>query len=480
MLSLCAAHSSHAYELHATPDGAPLRWAPSPSPIPYYIDRRAVEGFADGSDIEAIQSAFQTWEQVATADVQFRFAGLAQGGAIDPGASVVIWMKDDWPYDPGYVAKTRLYYHRDEGLIVRAEIDLNGRDYRWSADAKNGTLDVQNTATHEVGHFLGLGDVRSAGQTMFEYIGLDEREKGVLSDDEIEGLRAAYPRISPDGEVLVQTVSLDYGDGALRPAGYGPPLPGGETFAALCPLPGSAPGVVHAAGSAFTLRMPDEGVASAREIPLIAGNLNPGRVRAVTSLPPAEPGDRARLAALISTLDGTALALGAIPSGPDESRGIRMVLHPLEGAGDVVALATLGSSEEGFEDALAVIEKRRGSEYYLSIARLLPDGERDGGLVLSPLRSWIIPDCAGVAGLTVLEGSAGLREIAAIVRNGNGDLEMVSFAAPFAYLPTDGSPLEPASRVDASALCAGGDPLGVAGLPPEGSGRRRFAVLIAR
>jgi hypothetical protein len=185
VLSLCAAHSSHAYELHATPDGAPLRWAPSPNPIPYYIDRRAVEGFADGSDVEAIQSAFRTWEQVATADVQFRFAGLAQGGAIDPGASVVIWMKDDWPYDSGYVAKTRLYYRPDEGLIVRAEIDLNGRDYRWSADAKNGTLDVRNAATHEVGHFLGLDDVRFAGQTMFEYIGLNEREKGVLSDDEI-------------------------------------------------------------------------------------------------------------------------------------------------------------------------------------------------------------------------------------------------------------------------------------------------------
>lgn len=477
VLSLCAAH---AYEFPSSEGGIPLRWAPSPNPIPYYIDRRAVEGFADGNDVEAIQSAFEAWEQVATADVRFRYAGLAGEDGVDPNASVVVWLKDDWPHDSRYVAKTRLYYRPDEGVIVRAEIYLNGRDYRWSADGKAGTLDIRNAATHEVGHFLGLGDVRTAGQTMFEYIRLEEREKGVLSDDELEGLRAAYPRLSPDDELLVATLSLDYGEGALRPAGYGPPLPGGESFAALCPLPGSVPGVVRASDGAFSLLLPHEDGSTAHEIPILAGDLNPGRVRAVASLPPASPGGDATLAALIGSPDGTALALGPVPSPPDGTRVIRMTLRPLGGADDVISFAHLGSAEAGFEDALAVIEKRRGSEFHLSIVRLLPDGEPDGGLVLTPVRSWMIPDCAGASGLTVIEGNAGLREIAALVRGGNGDLEMVSYASPFAYLPSDGSPLEPSSRVDASALRDAGDPLGIAGLPPAGSGRRRIAALLAR
>lgn len=466
-----------AYEFPA-PGGAPLRWAPSPHPIPYYIDRRAVEGFADGADVEAIQAAFRTWEGIATADIRFRFAGLVRDGAEVAGESVVVWMKDDWPYESRYVAKTRLYYRPDEGAIVRAEIDLNGRDYRWSADGSAGTLDVRNAATHEVGHFLGLGDVRAAGQTMFEYIALDEREKGELSDDEIEGLRAAYPRIAADDGLAVSALSLDYGDGALRPSGDGPALPGGETFAALVPLPGSSFGILRAAGGMISLLLPAERDGGWREIPVAAGAFNPGRIRAVSALPPSAPGERARLAAFVSTADGMAFALGPVPAG--DGGAVTVSLMPAEGADDIVAFAPLGSDESGFEGALAVIEKKRGSVFHLSLARLLSDGEPDGGIILSRIRSWVIPDCTGAAGLAVIGGGAAPREIVAAVRAMSGDLELVSYSSPFAYLPEDGSSLVPSSRVDAAVLNGPADPLGIAGLPSEGSGRRRLVALTVR
>lgn len=479
-ISLCAAHPARAHEFRRAPDGTPLRWARSTDPIPYAIVRPGGDGIPDERAVEAVQAAFGQWEGVATARVRFRFAGIAPeaGNCQEPG--VVFWMRDDWPYDEQTIAKTRLHYRRDDGVIVRAEILLNARDYRWSADGAPGTLDIRNAATHEVGHFLGLDDVADPGRTMYEYIGLDECAKWFLSDDDLEGLCAAYPRIPPESGLFIRTFSCDSLGGALSPLGDGPPLPGGEVFAAPCPLPGPLPGVVRASGGSLSLLLPDADGAPAREIPLFFGGLNPGRIHAVSALPPEGQGGTAHLAAIVSTPDGEALALGAVPRESGEADGIRMDLQPLAGARDVIAFAPLGSVEEGFEGALAVLEKRRGGDHLISIARVLPDGEPDGGFALSFLRSWTVPDCEGIEGFAVMEGIAKRREIAALVRGERGTLEMITYAAPFSFLPADGSLLDPASRADASALDDAGDMLGIAALPPDGPGRRRLAALIVR
>jgi hypothetical protein len=477
---VCAAAPSLGYEFRLAPDGTPLRWERSPDPITYAIVRRDGDEIPDGRAVGAIQAAFAAWEGVGTADVRFRFAGIAPDAATATAAGMVIWLREDWPYDRLTIAKTRLHYRRENGAIIKAEILLNARDYRWSADGTPGTLDIRNAATHEIGHFLGLDDVPTPGRTMYEYIGLDERDKTFLSDDELEGLRAAYPRIPPQTVVSIRTFSLDPRGGALRPLGGGPPLRVGEIFAAPCPFPGSLPGVVFAADGAFALRFPAAAGEDAREIPIHAGGLNPGRVRAVSALPPAQQGEGPRLAAIVSTEQGAALALGAIPPESAEARGIAMHLFPLDGADEVVAFASLGPAGEGFDGAFAVLEKRRTGDHLISVAHLLPSRSPGGGLVLSFLRSWTAPDCAGVEGFAVLEGLGGQREIAALARGEQGRLEMIFYAAPFSFLPADGSPVEPAFRADASALDDAGDALGIAALPPDGSGRRRLAALIAR
>jgi len=477
--AVCAAAPSPGYEFRRAPDGTPLRWERSPDPIPYAIVCPGGNEIPDEGAVGAIQDAFAAWEGVGTADVRFRFAGIAPD-ADAAAAGMVIWLRDDWPYDRLTIAKTRLHYRREDGAIVKAEILLNARDYRWSADGTPGTLDIRNAATHEIGHFLGLDDVSTPGRTMYEYIGLDERDKTFLSDDELEGLRAAYPRILPQAALSIQTFSLDLRGGALRPLGGSPPLRAGEIFAAPCPFPGALPGVVFAAGGVFALRLPAADGTGAREIPIHAGGLNPGRVRAVSALPPVRPGEGPRLAAIVSTEQGAALALGAIPPESGDADGITMRLFPLDGADEVVAFAPLGPAGEGFDDAFAVFEKQRTGDQLISVAHLLPARRPGGGFVLSFLRSWTAPDCARVEGFAVLEGLGGRREIAALARGARGRLEMLFYAAPFSFLPADGSPVEPAFRADASALDDAGDALGIAALPPDGSGRRRLAALIAR
>ncbi len=475
--AVCAAAPSPGYEFRRAPDGTPLRWERSPDPIPYAIVCPGGNEIPDEGAVGAIQDAFAAWEGVGTADVRFRFAGIAPD-ADGAAAGMVIWLRDDWPYDRLTIAKTRLHYRREDGAIVKAEILLNARDYRWSADGTPGTLDIRNAATHEIGHFLGLDDVSTPGRTMYEYIGLDERDKTFLSDDELEGsappIRGSFRRPPSPSRP------------SPRPPRRGaPPLGGSPRSApgrssrppARSPGPSPASSSRPAASSPSASPPPTEQArAKSRSTPAASTRAGCGRCR-----PSARAGRaRAAPAAIVSTEQGAALALGAIPPESGDADGITMRLFPLDGADEVVAFAPLGPAGEGFDDAFAVFEKQRTGDQLISVAHLLPARRPGGGFVLSFLRSWTAPDCARVEGFAVLEGLGGRREIAALARGARGRLEMLFYAAPFSFLPADGSPVEPAFRADASALDDAGDALGIAALPPDGSGRRRLAALIAR
>lgn len=72
--------------------------------------------------------------------------------------------------------------------------------YAWSTNGTYGTLDVQNVATHELGHWLYLGDLYSTADwdaTMYYYIprsGPAETKKRTLLMDDINGIIAIYGR----------------------------------------------------------------------------------------------------------------------------------------------------------------------------------------------------------------------------------------------------------------------------------------------
>lgn len=79
--------------------------------------------------------------------------------------------------------------------IVGATITFN-TSYTWSTSGGASAYDVQNATTHELGHWLRLLDLYSAGdseKTMYGYANTGETKKRTLDNDDINGINAIYP-----------------------------------------------------------------------------------------------------------------------------------------------------------------------------------------------------------------------------------------------------------------------------------------------
>ena len=78
------------------------------------------------------------------------------------------------------------------------EFDIVFEDnYTWSSTGEAGKYDIQNIATHELGHTLKLGDLYGSGdteKTMYGYAASGETKKRTLHQDDIDGICYIYPK----------------------------------------------------------------------------------------------------------------------------------------------------------------------------------------------------------------------------------------------------------------------------------------------
>ena len=174
-----------------------LHWpAPNPMNEPFLINENmpGIENEAQG-----VIAALNTWSSVDCTDFRFTYGGpttrAASGTAAD-GYNVVSWRNlDDGPIRPPGLTWAWYYYPNYD--IFEADVALNS-SYDWSIAEvpPPGLIDVQNVATHELGHALGLKDTYDplyCESTMYGLATWAETKKRTLEPDDIEGLQAVYP-----------------------------------------------------------------------------------------------------------------------------------------------------------------------------------------------------------------------------------------------------------------------------------------------
>lgn len=197
--------------------GHPAYW--SNSTIHYRINSTANDDFAGGHDhsgtstteFAPIQTAFDNWgSEISNLNLDFVFDGFTN---IDPvsgsGGNTVKWVPSGWTslsFRPptNALAVTLLTFDSGTGRISDADIYFNAQNFQWAvvdSGSEVGYIDVENIATHEIGHLIGLDhsseslsetDPDLADATMYYAASYGETARRNPHTDDVNGVMNLY------------------------------------------------------------------------------------------------------------------------------------------------------------------------------------------------------------------------------------------------------------------------------------------------
>ena len=197
-LVLAASAAAHVRLVHPS-NGNGLRWA-APGAISIAIQATGSDDIPDGSHLPALQLAVRAWnDATGTTATLVEDTSPATRARTDWEADDLHLILFDETNDSGYfpngtgiVALTPVWF-LSNGVITDADVLFNGSDFEFTTSGAVNAFDVQDVATHELGHLLGLDHSGWAGATMYPYVDPAVVLHRSISGDDERGLRDAYP-----------------------------------------------------------------------------------------------------------------------------------------------------------------------------------------------------------------------------------------------------------------------------------------------
>ena len=186
----------------------PLKWS-TPAVLWYASDRTFVDGVSPSQFQSEVAQAFATWQNVSTASIAFQFAGFTSALPFEDDSLSVLGF-ESVPEMDRVLGATTFIVDVLSGTIVESDVFFNSI-FMWSV-APSGDparFDLRSVATHEIGHFLGLGHsaigetemrpdggrrVLGSGAVMFPIsLGRGVVADRTLQPDDIAGASDLYP-----------------------------------------------------------------------------------------------------------------------------------------------------------------------------------------------------------------------------------------------------------------------------------------------
>ena len=171
-----------------------IHWNKTKIPVSYYINPQNSYSIDQIIANGTISTAFDTWENDPGSYMDYNYSGSTSlKGPIYDQKNTVSFQS----LNSSAVAVTYYWYYKNTRELVEFDIVFNEK-YPWSVtDSGNSySFDLQNVATHEIGHTLSLGDLYSTSTselTMYGYASFGEIKKRDLGLGDRLGIKRIYP-----------------------------------------------------------------------------------------------------------------------------------------------------------------------------------------------------------------------------------------------------------------------------------------------
>jgi hypothetical protein len=169
-------------------------------PVSYVIDPQNPQGLDEGFVVQAIFAGAEEWDFWTGAELFNDNYGIVYDGSWDSdapdGRNELVF--GDYPKE-GVIAVTVVwgYFSGPPSTRKIVEFDvLFDTDFTWGDATLDPTvMDLQNIATHEIGHGVGLADIYDTScsvVTMYGYSDYGETQKRTLEPPDITGIQELY------------------------------------------------------------------------------------------------------------------------------------------------------------------------------------------------------------------------------------------------------------------------------------------------